>query len=248
MISEEELMQRFHLIAEADIPIWLFNTYRGVPVTHTATILSIGQGYVTFGVHEHQAVCLALEGKTHLRGDLLPEAYQAQTVAVDVMSRQAVLAGFTGAGHTLGKRMAIRVQPREPADVEIYAGDRRIAGKLADISTIGLGVFTFATYIYGDLSFEKNAGVFVDVRMPVTNDILRFQGRVASVAHPKGTELRRMGIRLLPDPEAEAVLTQYVQARQDEIRRELEAIYESMLQERSRQMQSTRKNGRRLRR
>jgi len=230
-MSNDDIMRRFGMIAEQKKPVRLINTYRGIPISYDAKVITISQGYVALNVHEYQAVCMTLEGKTYAQSDLLPEVLQARAVAVDVMTKQAILTEFEGVGHSVGKRMAVRVQPKEPADVEIYDGQRRIPGKLADISTIGLGVFTFATYIYGDLSFEKNADVVVDVRMPLTDEILRFPGKVTSVAHQKGTFLHRLGVRLFPTPENEKRLQEYVFQRQDEVLHELNAIYQTMIQD-----------------
>jgi hypothetical protein len=236
MTPNNDIMKLFGTIAEQKKLLKLINAYRGIPISYDAKVITISQGYVALSVHEYQAVCMTLEGKTYVQSDLLPEVFQARAVAVDVSTKQAILTEFVGVGHSVGKRMAVRVQPKEPADVEIYDGERRIPGKLADISTSGVGVFTFATYIYGDLSFEKNANVFVDVRMPLTDIILRFEGKVTSVAHQKGTFLHRLGVKLFPNAAAEPTLTRYISLRQEEVLRELKAIYETMVQEREKRV------------
>jgi hypothetical protein len=228
MAHQDDVTRIFGMLLEQRKPVRLINTYRGIPITNDARIITISQGYVAFSVHEYQAVCMTLEGKTFVQGDLLPEVYQARAVAVDVLTKQAILTEFNGAGNTVGKRMAARVQPKEPADVEMYDGKRRIPGKLADISTTGVGIFTFATYIYGELSFEKSENVYIDVRMPISESILRFEGKITSVMHQKGTFLHRLGVKLVPNAATDAALLQYITQRQDEILRELKAIYETM--------------------
>jgi hypothetical protein len=236
MAQQDDIARSFGLLLEQRKPVRLINTYRGIPITNDARIITISQGYVAFNVHEYQAVCMTLEGKTYLQAQLLPEVYQARAVAVDVLTRQAILTEFSGVGNSVGKRMATRVQPKEPTDVEIYDGKRRIPGKLADISTSGVGVFTFATYIYGELSFEKSENVFIDVRMPASESILRFEGKITSVAHQKGTFLHRLGVKLLSNPATDPALSQYVSQRQDEVLRELRAIYETMAQDKEKRL------------
>ncbi len=231
MAQQDNVTRILDLLREQRKPVRLINTYRGIPINNDARIITISQGYVAFGVHEYQAVCMTLEGKTFVQGDLLSEVYQARAVAVDVLTRQAILTEFAGVGNTVGKRMAVRVQPKEPVDVEIYDGKRRIPGKLADISSTGVGVFTFATYIYGELSFEKSENVFIDVRMPVSDAILRFEGKISSVVHQKGTFLHRLGVKLLPNPATDQPLLLYITQRQEEILRELKAIYDTMAQD-----------------
>ena len=236
MAQQDDITRNFGMLLEQRKPVRLINTYRGIPITNEARIITISQGYVAFSVHEYQAVCMTLEGKTFAQSEMLPEVYQARAVAVDVLTRQAILTEFTGVGNTVGKRMAVRVQPKEPTDVEIYDGKRRIPGKLADISTTGVGVFTFATYIYGELSFEKSENVFIDVRMPTSEVILRFEGKITSVAHQKGTFLHRLGVKLLPNPVTDPALLLYVTQRQDEVLRELKAIYETMAQDKEKRL------------
>lgn len=231
MAQQDDISKLFDSLQEQRKPVRLINTYRGIPISNEAQIITNSQGYVAFSIHEYQAVCMTLEGKTFVQGDLLPEVYQARAVAVDVLTRQAILTEFTGVGTSIGKRMAVRVQPKEPTIVEIYDGERRIPGKLADISASGVGVFTFATYIYGELSFEKSENVFIDVRMTPSDSILHCEGKITSVAHQKGTFLHRLGVKLRPDPATEAILEQYVSQRQDEVLRELKAIYVTMAQD-----------------
>jgi hypothetical protein len=228
MVQQDDITRIFNSLLEQQKPVKLINTYRGIPITNEARIITISQGYVAFNVHEYQAVCMTLEGKTFIQSALLPEVYQARAVAVDVLTKQAILTEFTSVGTTVGNRMAARVQPKEPADVEIYDGNRRIPGKLADISTTGVGVFTFATYIYGEISFEKSENVYIDVRMPLSDEILRFEGKITSVMHQKGTFLHRLGVKLVPNPATDGALLQYITQRQNEILRELKAIYETM--------------------
>lgn len=232
MLVTDELMKIFGTMAEQKQSVRLINTYRGIPITHDALVLDASQGYMTLQVHDHQAVCLALEGKTYIQGSTLPEVLQARFMGVDILQKQVTVTEFLGVGTSIGRRMAVRVQPKEPTDVEIYDGSRRIPGKLADISTVGVGVFTFATYIYGSLPLNKSATVFVDVRLGGSEQILRFIGKISSVVHQKGTFMHRLGIKLQPNPAIEPFLSEYVHARQDEALRELQGIYETMCRER----------------
>jgi len=227
----DDVMKQFDDIATQEKPLRLINAYRGIPISYEGYIVTINQGYVALKVHPYQATCMALEGKTHVQSDLLSEVYRAKAVAVDVLKSQAILTEFMGAGTTVGHRMTARVQPREPIDAEIYDGEHRIPGKLADISPSGVGVFTFATYIYGDLSFEKGGKVFVDFRLPIADAIVRCQGKITSLVHQPGTFLHRLGMQIVATPSSEPVLQQYVAMRQEELLDELKRVYKSMYQD-----------------
>ncbi len=231
MKATDDIMKHFEAIASEQKPLRLINSYRGIPISYEASIVTINQGYVALKAHPYQATCMALEGKTHVQSDLLPEVYQAKAVAVDVLKSQAILTEFSGAGVTVGNRMTVRVQPREPIDAEIYDGEHRIPGNLADISSSGVGVFTFATYIYGDLTFQKGVKVFVDFRLPTSEPVVRCQGKITSLVHQPGTFLHRLGLQIWSTPASEPLLQQYVAVRQEEILDELKRVYKSMYQD-----------------
>mgnify|MGYP001765674280 CR=1 FL=1 len=138
----DNVMRLFHMLLSAGEPVTLLNTYRGFPVEHEATVLTLEQGYVAIGIHEHQAVCMALEGKTFIQNRRVPEVIRAVVMAVDVVKKRAVLTEFEPAGTDIGRRKEARVFPREPLEADIFDGRQHVSGMVADISTSGVGVFT----------------------------------------------------------------------------------------------------------
>ncbi len=228
MEANDELMTIFRKISNDNESVTLLNTYRGFPINYPATIVAVDRGMVGLAVHPHQAVCMALEGKTYLQSQRLLQTYRANVVGVDVPKQRVGLMEFIESGNKVGQRTSIRVHPNEPIDAEIYDGRRRIGGKIADISSLGVGVCTFAAYIYGDLSVEKEKEVYVDFRLPNTETIIRFNGTVTNVVDQEGTFLHRLGIRIFPNPEVEPLLQSYIQQREKETLGELQLIFESM--------------------
>jgi hypothetical protein len=228
MVLRDEMMFVFKQVLDSQQPVTLINTYRGFPISYPASLMAVDQGYVAMSVHEYQAVAIALEGKTYLQSSNLPEVIQGTAVGVDVARKRVAVTELKGVGHSVGRRTSIRVQPSDPIDAEIYDGRRRIAGKIADISTHGVGVFTFAAYIYGDLSFEKDKEVFIDFRLPTTDTIVRFQGMIASISAQKATYMHRLGLKIFPSIEVEPLLQEYIKQRKDETMLELKLVYESM--------------------
>lgn len=233
MISFPELMRLFAQHMSQNQPVKLLNTYRGVPITHAADVISIHKGYVVFSVHPEQAACLSLENQTYVQSELLPEVFKAYVVAVDMARNQAVLNEFTSAGTALGKRMTVRVQPQKPLEVALHDGVHRVPGQLADISSKGVGIFTVAAYTYGDLCFEKGTKIYIEFQLPITDTFIRLSGKINSLTHQRGTFLHRLGLSISPDPQAEAALTQYVTSRQQEILEELKRVAECMHQDAS---------------
>lgn len=226
----DPVMSLFHEMAANSQPLTLLNTYRGIPINFPAQIDYVEQGYVAVKVVAYQAACLALDSSTFVQGELLPTTYQARVVTVNVINREATLTEFNPVGDSIGKRSHIRVQPHEPVDAEIRSGDQRTIGKLADISSFGLGVYTFATYFYGDIHFKKGQEIWIEFNLPGSEKSSTFKGTVTSILHQSATFLSRVGIQIRPES-LNVILEEYVSHRQKEILRELGLVYDSMCKE-----------------
>lgn len=226
-----QIMARMDDMAEYEQPLILLNTYRGVPVVTTARILNVSSGYVAVSVHEYQAVCMKLDGSTHIQSDYLKEVFQADAVAVDVLRKQAILTDFIVVEEGVGKRVDIRVRPENPLDVEISGDEFSISGKVADISASGVGIYTLAAYVSEELPLERGEKVFVDLKLPPAGRVLRLPGEVTNLIQREGNVIHRIGVRIGADAEPAADLQAYVSSREESILHELELIYETMRRE-----------------
>lgn len=231
MLPPDEKMSKFQRLAEQGQPVKLINNYRGFPIISNANIEAIEDAFVTLKTFEYQAVCMALEGFTYLQHTTFPEVYRSTTVSVDIPARSAVVTEFTGVGNLIGKRTYIRVQPKDTIPVEVYNGEHRIPGKLADISTIGMGIYTLATFIYSRLDFREGDALYIDLKLPGAEMPVRLEGRVVNIIRQEGEYLHRLGVKILPHPEGEDWLRSYISIRQEEIMRELSMIYNSLRSE-----------------
>lgn len=228
MNLRDEMMFLFKQVQDAQQSVNLINTYRGFPINFPAVLLAVDQGYVAMNVHEYQAVAIALEGKTYIQSSLLPEVIQATAVGVDVAQKRVAVTELKGVGQSVGHRIAVRVQSLDPIEAEIYDDRQRITGKIADISTQGMGVFTFAAYIYGDPTFEMDREVFITFRLPNSNADLQMKGILVSVSAQKDTYMHRLGLRIFPTADVESLLQAYIDQRKQETMLELKLVYESM--------------------
>jgi hypothetical protein len=234
MADQNELMGIFNNLISDKKPVTLYNTYRGLPFSYDADLLAVEQGVVATRVHRHQAVSMALEGRTHLHNSILPEVIRANVVEVDFRKKQAILSEFVGVGDTVGKRTMVRVQPSESLEAEISDGRRRIRGRIADISTSGMCIFTFAASMYA-LSFGLEREVFVDFMPPRLDTVVRFMGVITNFNEQQGSFLHRFGLKIYPTPEIQPLLDEYITKQQQLILYEMEQTYHTMCQENARQ-------------
>ena len=231
MFEGDEILSRLQFYADNNRPVRLINSYRGIPVAYSARVTLVGAGNAVFSVNEYQAVCLALDGKTHIQAPDLPEILRARTVAVNVPLKEATLTEFAKAGTSLGHRLYTRVQPKEPIDAEIKVGKHLLPCQLVDISLNGVGVITLGTYTYGRMGARKGAKVQLHFSLPPMHMPVQLNGRVTSVADTSDSKQHRLGCKTFPDNIVDLLLLEYVALRRDELMRELSNVYATMRRE-----------------
>ena len=227
MFQGDSILTWLQECADNNQPVRLINTYRGIPVAYSARAKVVGDGNAVFYVNEYQAVCLALDGKTHLQHPEFPEILRARVVSVDVPSKEVTLTEFAKAG-TSGSRLYTRVQPKEPIEAEIRIRDHAFPGQLADISLNGVGVITIGTYTYGDLDARKGSKVQLFFTLPPTHTLIQLMGQITSVGVSESSKQHRLGCKTFPDDKTDLLLLDYVALRRDELMRELSMVYTAM--------------------
>ncbi len=230
MVDQGELMMAFRSLISENKPLTLYNTYRSLPLSYDGDIIALEQGSMVTRVHQHQAVSMALEGKTYLYNSTLPEVIRANVINVDFRKKQATLNEFTGVGNAVGKRTSVRVQPDESLEAEIYDGRRRIRGHIMDISSGGICIFTFAHDMYG-LSFRLGWEVSVDFTPPNMDTMVHFLGVITNINYHNGLYLHRLGLKIYPSPEIKPLIEEYVGNQQKVILNEIELKYQLMCQD-----------------
>ena len=228
MTTADDLMRWFQEMAAQHNSVRLLNAYRGIPVIKPAIIQSVNQGYVVVDAHPLQTTCMNLEGQTFMLVDIMPYALHARVVAVEMLRNQAILAEFTRTDSSIGKRLTVRVQPQKPVETQVYDGELRVPGKLADISTSGAGITELQTHVYGTINWRKGQLVYLDVKLPNSLEVLRFQAKITNLIPSSETPLNRVGMTIMPDSSTLAILQEYVQIRQEETMEELEHVHESL--------------------
>jgi len=223
-----KILDLLRLTFQAGKPVTLYNIFHGIPITNEATIAMISKGYVVLNVHSYQAVCIAMEKCTYIKGELLPEIVRAHLVAVDINSKEVIVAKFTPAQHTFDKRMSLRVQPKEPLQVRIYSGEMSALALLADVSQTGVGLYSFWAYINDQLDFRREDFIRLELNLPTSEQTLRLRGRITNLSRERGAIMYRVGIQITPNENQEPVLADYIAQRQAEILDELELIYQTM--------------------
>lgn len=226
--DELEILAQIDRHMQEKKAVKLFNSFKGVPVTCEAYVSLISQGYVATNVDPHQAVCIALEKRTLLQSEYLTSLVNAQAVTVTVGTCEVVLNRFTYAPTTAGKRMTLRVQPRETIQMELQYGGDVVVAKMADLSPKGVGVYSFGTLTNTRMEYKTGETVKISMRLPPEGHVLQMDGKISNINRERGTFMFRVGIQIKPDRSIEPFIARYISSRQEEIIAELEQLHESM--------------------
>jgi hypothetical protein len=209
-------------------PIQLINTFRGVPVESEASIAMISQNFVAVNTTGMQTTCVALEKRTYLKSNTLAGTYRAIPIAIDIPNLGVILTKFVRVGASFGKRVELRVQPREPLRIKIHRASKTITGTIADLSPSGVGAFLFGATTEDDIQLSRADMVDIELPLPGLAHPLLLNGHVMNIHPDLESGVQRLGFRIRPGNEDRLAISEYISERKDEIMVELEALYEQM--------------------
>ena len=218
--TDESIIADLRHIARTQQAVEFLNVYKGIPVLYQATVEKVGQDRAVVRFEQLGAVCLTLENKTTILTDLLSGPVNAAVLAVDLAAGMATLANFRYTYSKVGDRMILRVAPRDVVEVTLHSGRQPVTGTLADLSMSGVGVLISPL----DKADALRRQSVVQLTLKLDSTPLELSGTIRYLK-TEG-DAARVGITLVQTSQAR-VLVQYIHKRQEEILRELEALYKA---------------------
>jgi hypothetical protein len=206
----------------------LVNTYHGIPVIHSAVIQSFEHKKAIFEVHPRQAVCLKYEGKTYLIPENGAQPLEARCKSVSMLHNRVELAIIGLASGSVGKRLAVRVQPETPIEVLLDSGEKQMIGKLTDLSASGMGISELNTHVYGSVTWGVGQEVWVELRLPLSEEDLRLRGTLTNLTSLEGAAVKNIGIAFTVEGQTREMLQRYISQRQTEMLEQLDREYEEL--------------------
>jgi len=230
-----DLLHNYYLNSKE---IQLLNTYRGMPISYPAQVLSVSEENVLVGVHQHQAVCLELQRSTFINLGF-PLTIKASVSSGNVATKLFNLTNIHVAEQTIGKREVIRVNPKEPLPVVISTNGSRsnnIIAELIDLSIIGIGVYGLSVSLTEIKKFQPGTNIKVRLLLPDKNQMeiatieLTIDGKVVNVIPVPEEKRIRLGIKINPDLDTRGTIASYISQRQVEIITELRLLHQTLIQ------------------
>jgi len=228
------IIARFMLANGEERQIKLINVYKGVPISHDAVLIKVINDRLTLKFHHNQALLLNLEGQTYILSTLFPKPIKATVMTINTTEQVAILTDFSFSDPSFRKRETIRVDLDfdDAPNVTIASPECnvRLFGKLSDISIHGIGVIVIAVQEIITKNFSENSEVQIQFKLPfLEQDDFKELTMWGEIRHiERSQENYRLGIKTFPNPQAEAVIGQYVSLRQAEILDEIEKYSTSL--------------------
>lgn len=223
MRSNQQILADLRLMQEAEQPVELLSTFKGVPFICRAEILEITPEKVRLKALDPAMICLQVGEQTRVLGSDYFEPARAEVLAFDLSQGQLELGGFTYVGTKLGERMIVRVEPKEPIPVHLSTEALQAEGELADISLNGIGVRLKPT----DFTALLRPGAQVNLAVQLPTGAIESVGTIMSVT--RQGETFRLAVRFSQSGAEKSLIFQYLVQRRAEIEAELRRCYTETL-------------------
>ena len=194
----ETILDLFKSLTASGSEIYLLNVYKGVPLSYAAKIIEVGDYFVRVLTDTYQTVGMYIEKTTYIQSQKLPEIIKADVIELDSREKTALLANFAFVTNGVGKRMQIRIQPKEPLEGNIQntQDNRIVRADLADISTEGLA-FYLPKLMFSQREYFKGAQIKVALQLPGEYKITQSRADL-SVENAVSDRFSRSSLRNLP--------------------------------------------------
>jgi hypothetical protein len=196
------------------------NIYQGVPLVYKASLKRIEGQQAVFKVQPPDSICLLQDQKTCILDDSMLCGVSAKVVSYDILTGTVVLSDFRYTDQGIGDRMIVRVQPKEPVEVEIYCDEEKIPGELADVSMNGVGVRAEASDKYDILLENKE----ISIILHLLGKELVIQGPIQNLT--KTTDHIRFAILFSEEASFSSIISRYIAQRRSEIRQDIKERYQ----------------------
>lgn len=211
------------IAAESVPPPKIYTSYRGVPLTCSASVISVGKSDVTFAMEKLHAMAIARSGHSVIMSPLHGMSFTVTPVGVDADAGRASFAQFLSQRRGgAEQRINPRVEPEFNINVGLECFDGERSGRLHDLSVASVAV------LFKESEFEgMRNGDMVKVHIPKlapgSGLSIDARGKIIRNMPATGSEgkTRDVVISLQVYPELRRRLERYVDVRRITMIRDL---------------------------
>ncbi|MBI9045889.1 MAG: hypothetical protein JEZ06_15460 [Anaerolineaceae bacterium] len=203
--------------------IRFFNVYQGIPISYTGEVLEVFNRTAMFKIHSNQILSMLSDKRTYLQNRRFSQTVKARIIDSSMDEEIVTLGNFEFTDNKIGKRMHIRVVPKDPTRVQVTNLKQEARGDLIEISIRGLSITMNATLYDTRFSgYGKNIYTSLKLSEPgLRLPQITLPGTIKNVILKKKEHLVRIGIQTFPEKDVDKVLSKYIARRQNQIVQEI---------------------------
>jgi len=211
------------LQAQKDLELLIF--YKGLPFTCKTTLLNLTGEQAMIKVSPPGSVCLEWEPYAWILSGEPLEAIKAHIDSFDITTGLAEISDFSYVGSKFGRRMTVRVVPKEPLEVRIIHGQHKMQGTLVDISMGGAGLVIPGQ----ETASELKIGDLVELEIMLPEGKAAIDGKVHTCSKSEDGTVR-LSVAYTENTRDKGLILKYIANRRVEIVRDLREMYEKTYQ------------------
>jgi len=194
-------------------PLNLFNVYKGIPITHKTTILTLSEdnAYIEVEANYYQIIAAKFQKEIYLLEPQTNTTFKAFVDYIYPKRKVLKLTNIEKIKRNTPKRNFIRVTPESDVEVKIKKQNDIFVTKMYDISLKGMAV------IANDKILE--VGDIIKLEFVLNSYFYDLTGEVRSIT--KTNNSYRFHFYFEPSPSQERMLEKYIIKREKEIIKEL---------------------------
>ncbi len=229
-LTVEVVLNRLRGHLNEQKPVMLYNTYKGVPVTHEADVAMIHpDNTIGLIVHPYQAVCIKHERRTYIASKSLPGLIRAYPVSIDYTNQVAVLKKLEFPKSISPDLYHSWVAPEREIRVEISSdAHAEQTGRLSDIAVLEDNDIRIGVAVPESITLQRGDAVSMAFRLKGEGDLIQLQGVIHSLKKIRNKKQRRMEVAATAEMGDEISILAYVARREDQIMDALDKTYKKL--------------------
>ena len=195
--------------------------YKALLLDQEVEILEIGDDHLILQA-PNLKLCSSIQGRIYLHASRSPQGMAASVLGLNLERGIIILTDFKFIDTPWSARRTDRVEPERTTHLQLRSGDSNVKARLADISLHGMGVLVY-TKEQNLIPCQSGDKFKAEIKLGSDIPQVKLDAELVSV-HTLSPMLIRLGLATSPRGIQKTLLSQYVNARRNDILSELENV------------------------
>jgi|WetSurMetagenome_2_1015567.scaffolds.fasta_scaffold09653_2 hypothetical protein len=210
-----------NFLVQAGEKLTILIPYKALLLTKEVRTIKIGKDFVILQVPDQQ-FCSHIHERVFLVSSSATHAMAAKVQEINFQKGIITLIDFNFLESPWYERKSERVEPRNPTTMVISQANRRLRGRLENLSLHGLGVLLYTKNLQ-QVPGKIGENLKIEVDLGNAIPILRMKTNLVTVC-PLGQYLTHLGLAINLQGTQKTIVSEYINSRKHDILNEFERI------------------------